>query len=84
MFLAWSSQMADYRLLIDGVAFVVVGLVGIWESWTTIGTGSNIKAVLETGDDRMTSGDNPDASREILEAGGENLAVSKEILMMRK
>ena len=42
LFLTWSSQLADYRLLIDGMAFIMVGL-GILASWTALDTGSNVE-----------------------------------------
>ncbi len=50
IFLIIMSQLVDQRLLSEGIAFLIVGFVGIVMSWTTFDIGESIKeAVYQVG-----------------------------------
>ncbi len=40
------SQLVDQRLLSEGIAFIIVGFVGILMSWTTMDIGASIKEAI--------------------------------------
>ena len=40
------SQFADSRLLSEGIAFIIVGFVGMLMSWTTMDIGASIKEAI--------------------------------------
>ncbi len=40
------SQFADSRLLSEGIAFIIVGFVGMLMSWTTMDVGASIKEAI--------------------------------------
>ena len=44
------SQLVDSRLLSEGIAFIIVGFVGILMSWTTFDIGRSIKEAIREGD----------------------------------
>ena len=45
-----ASQFIDQRLLSEGIAFIIVGLVGMLMSWTTFDIGTSIReAIHEVG-----------------------------------
>ena len=50
VFLIATSQTVDQRLLNQGIAFIIVGFVGMLMSWTTFDVGGSLKeAVREVG-----------------------------------
>ena len=46
LFLTITSQLIDKRLLSEGIAFIIVGFVGMLMSWTTMDIGASIKEVI--------------------------------------
>ena len=45
------SQFVDLRLFVDGIAFIIVGFVGMVMSWTNMDIGKSIKdAIHEEGE----------------------------------
>ncbi len=40
------SQLTDSRLLSEGIAFIIVGFVGMLMSWTTMDVGASIKEAI--------------------------------------
>ena len=56
IFLTVMSQLTDQRLLSEGIAFIIVGFVGMLMSWTTMDIGSSIKeAVYDVGRQNLTA-----------------------------
>ncbi len=58
IFLTVMSQLTDQRLLSEGIAFIIVGFVGMLMSsrWTTMDIGSSIKeAIYDVGRQNLTA-----------------------------
>ena len=56
-FLTITSQLTDKRLLSEGIAFIIVGFVGMLMSWTTMDIGTSIKeAIYDVGKENMNIG----------------------------
>ncbi len=71
VFLIATSQTVDQRLLNQGIAFIIVGFVGMLMSWTTFDVGGSLKeAVREVGRQ----------DQEFLEKNQEILEKNQEIL----
>ena len=50
------SQLTDSRLLSEGIAFIIVGFVGMLMSWTTMDIGTSIKeAIYDVGNQNLTA-----------------------------
>ena len=55
-FLTVMSQLTDQRLLSEGIAFIIVGFVGMLMSWTTMDIGASIKeAIYDVGRQNLTA-----------------------------
>ena len=55
LFLTITSQLIDKRLLSEGIAFIIVGFVGMLMSWTTMDIGASIKeAIYDVGRQNLT------------------------------
>ena len=56
LFLTITSQLIDKRLLSEGIAFIIVGFVGMLMSWTTMDIGASIKeAIYDVGRQNLTA-----------------------------
>ena len=67
-FLIVMSQIVDTRMLSEGIAFLIVGFVGMLMSWTTFDIGQSIKeAVLQVGAQNQAALDRLDARNDKLD-----------------
>ena len=74
VFLIVMSQMVDTRMLSEGIAFLIVGFVGMLMSWTTFDIGQSIKeAILQVGAQNQAALDRLDARNDRLDARNDRL-----------
>ena len=83
LFLLVMSQIADIRLLSEGIAFIIVGCVGIMMSLTTTDIGSSIKnAIYSVGKQNRialaTSLDGISSSQQEISSSLKKLATSQQ------
>ena len=83
LFLIVTSQMIDQRLLTEGIAFIMIGFVGMLMSFTTMDIGASIKeAIREVGRQNAESSANiMESIREVGRQNAESSANIKEIAL---
>ena len=74
-----TSQLIDQRLLSEGIAFIIVGFVGMLMSWTTFDIGTDIKeAIRAVGRDNQKAIESvADTNRRLVESMN-NIAKSQD------
>ena len=78
LFLIVTSQMIDQRLLTEGIAFIMIGFVGMLMSFTTMDIGASIKeAIREVG--RQNAESSASIMESIREVGRQNAESSANI-----
>ena len=75
------SQFADSRLLSEGIAFIIVGFVGMLMSWTTMDIGASIKeAIYDVGASIKETNKSLEEIKDILDTHTKILDMHTDIL----